>query len=83
MTRYFVSIQIASPDLIVEADSPEKAKEVAEAFIEDKGRDYCELLMSMDTCVDQIDEIDPNVYDVSWGISIEQPFDMHNLDEEL
>ena len=82
MTRYFVSIHIVSPDLVVEADSPEEAKEIAETFMEDKGRDYQELLMSMDTYVDQVDEIDPTVYDVSWGISADQPFDMHDLDKE-
>jgi len=82
MTRYFVSFEIACPDLMVEADSPEEAKEIAEAFIEDKGRDYQEMVMAMDAYVDQVDEADPDVYDTSLGLSAKHPFDLHNLDEE-
>ena len=82
MTRYFVSFEIACPDLMVETDSPEEAKKIAEAFIEDKGKDYQEMVMAMDASVDQVDEADPDVYDTSWGLSAKYPFDLHDLDEE-
>ena len=55
MTRYVVSIAIASPDLIVEANSPEEARDLANAFIDDKGADYCDLIESMDAEVDSIE----------------------------
>ena len=82
MTRYFVSFEIACPDLMVEAESPEEAKEIAETFIRDKGRDYQELIMAMDAYVDQVDEADPGIYDTCYGISAKKPFELHNLDEE-
>ena len=82
MTRYFVSIVVPCPDLMVEAESPEEAKEIAEAFIDDKGLDYQEIVTSMDAYVDQVDEADPGIYDTSYGISAKKPFELHDLDEE-
>jgi len=62
MARYRVSIQIASPDIIVEADDPGEAREIVNAFIEcggEGGMEWAEVLNSMDAEVDQIDEIEP------------------------
>ena len=79
MTRYVVSITIASPDLIVEANSPEEARDLANAFIDDKGADYCDLIESMDAEVDSIEMLGADCQ-LSIGIDRERCFDLHDLD---
>ena len=83
MPRYLVSIQICSPDLVVEADSPSEARELANAFIDDKGADYCDLVESMDADVYEVEELDPEVYDMSIGIDKDDCFNIHDLDEKV
>lgn len=83
MPRYLVTIQICSPDLAVEADSPEEVKKMAEAFIDRSSPDYRELVCSMDADVYDAEEVNPDIYDLSWGIDKDDCFYLHDLDEKV
>lgn len=84
MTRYLVSIRIACPDLVVEADSPREARDLANAFIDDRGADYCDLIESMDAEVDSIEEMDTSAgWGLSMGIDSEDALTIHDLDRGL
>lgn len=80
MPRYVVSITIASPDVVVDAENEEEARELVETYINDPESDFPEIVCSMDAEIDQIDVVDPNEFDIyEEGIDEDNPFVSHNL----
>lgn len=80
MTRYFVDLT-TSVLIPVEAESIEEAKDIAREFTYDKGRDFTELVNSLDFYVQSVEVAEPK-YDASVGLAKDHPFDMLPLDEE-
>lgn len=82
MARYAVSMEVCSPDVIVEASSPEEAMEIAEKFIRSGCGDFQDLILAMDVSAESVEELDPDIYETSYGIDKENPYDLHDLDKE-
>lgn len=79
MPTYRVGIWIAHPDVVVRAKNEDEAVELVNAFIEDKGHDWVELITSMDTDIDDI-ETSP---DEEIGIDANDPFNYHCISEDI
>lgn len=82
MTKYRVSVWIAPPDIVVDAKNEEEARDIVDAFIEDCGDDWKEIVLSMDTEVDEIISEEDDEYcnmEYDFGLDSKDPFHYHEL----
>lgn len=82
MTKYRVSVWVAPPDIVVDAKDEEEARDIVDAFVEDCGDDWKEIVLSMDTEIDEIISEEDDEYcdmEYDFGLDSKDPFHYHKL----